>query len=74
MSLLAGTLQELASGNLNVEFDNSLIKRPDELGAIAESCKTLKDKLSGVISETMKMTSDLHESSENLNTSAEQAS
>lgn len=74
MSLLAGTLHELASGNLNVEFDNSLIKRPDELGAIAESCKTLKDKLSGVISETMKMTSDLHESSENLNTSAEQAS
>ncbi|MCR5210316.1 MAG: methyl-accepting chemotaxis protein [Lachnospiraceae bacterium] len=74
MSSLADTLHELATGNLNAALDPSLIKRSDELGAIAESCETLKEKLSDIITDTMKMATDLHQSSEDLNSSAEQAS
>ncbi len=74
MNALANAIQNTANGSLTETIDPSLIKRSDELGKIAESAQFLQEKLRDVISKTAETSLKLKENSEELSTSAGQAS
>ncbi len=74
MAGIADSINVLASGDLKVEVDDSLLARRDELGTIADSTRQFKDKIAEVIGTTRQMSQELHTSSSSLSESAGQAS
>lgn len=74
MAGIATSINDLASGDLKVELDESLLARHDELGTIADSTRQFKDKIAEVIGTTRRMSQELHSSSTELTESAGQAS
>ncbi len=74
MRSIADELGKLAQGELKLQIDDTLLKRNDEIGLLADGAKTLSDKLDEVISNTMEMSNDLKNSGAELANSAAQAS
>ena len=74
MKAIADELGLLATGELNLNIDESSIERTDEIGLLADGAKTLSDKLKDVISQTMEMSDELKKSGSELAESANQAS
>ncbi len=74
MRRIASFLEELAQGNLTAEIDDKLVGRADELGAISESAKKLRDELRDVIGSVKQMVGNLADSGVSLADSAGQAS
>ncbi len=74
MAGIADSINELASGDLRAEVDETLLSRKDELGTIADSTKQFKEKIAEVIGTTRQMSEELHNSSSSLSESAGQAS
>ncbi|MCR4763318.1 MAG: cache domain-containing protein [Lachnospiraceae bacterium] len=74
MAGIADSINVLASGDLRAEFDDSLLKRSDELGTIADSTIQFKQKIAEVIGTTRRMSEELRTSSSDLSESAGQAS
>ncbi len=74
MAGIAESINILATGNLRAEFDQSLLKRSDELGTIADSTQQFQAKIAEVIGTTRRMSEELHVSSSELTESAGQAS
>ncbi|MBO4456326.1 MAG: cache domain-containing protein [Butyrivibrio sp.] len=73
MQNIAKLLDEVASGSLNNEFDESIINNKNEIGAIAESTSLLSRKLDEVITKTKSMSIDLNTAGKELAESASQA-
>lgn len=67
-------LQQLATGDLAVSFDEKNVNRQDEYGQIVRSADNLKNKLVDVISTTMELSDEVTKSGESLSTSADTAS
>ncbi len=74
MKSISDELGSLSHGELNLNIDESLLKRNDELGLLADGTKTLSDKLGDVIRRTMNMSNELKHSGSELADSANQAS
>ncbi|MBR1669476.1 MAG: methyl-accepting chemotaxis protein [Butyrivibrio sp.] len=68
------SLDELAGGNLKLEFPNDADIARDEIGQIERSAKKLTYKLREVIEKSMQMSRDLTNAGTNLADSASQAS
>lgn len=49
MQKVTKSLKAIATGNLNVEIDKKILKRGDEIGAIARAGETLQESLNGII-------------------------
>ena len=73
MRSVAGELEVLSKGNLNLDIDDAAIARKDEVGLIAEGAKNLSAHLGDVIRETMSMSGEIKESGEHLSNSSGQA-
>ncbi len=74
MKAISDELGTLSHGDLNIEIDEKLLDRNDEIGLLAEGAKTLSDKLGDVIRKTMNMSDELKKSGSELADSANQAS
>lgn len=57
---------DVSHGNLNLELDERLLRRNDELGIMARSMDELKEKLKSVVSDIKEMASELAQSGEEL--------
>ncbi|MBM7556844.1 methyl-accepting chemotaxis protein [Halanaerobacter jeridensis] len=62
----------MANGNFNLEIDNDLVNKEDELGKLAFAFKEIKDNLKDLIEPIMELTQDLSAYSEELSASAEE--
>lgn len=62
---------ELAEGNLNVQVEEKLLKRGDELGNIAKAIRNLIQTLSGIINSIQQTSSELMQSGQSLDEMAE---
>ena len=60
------TLGELADGNLKVEVDAKILKSKDETGDIVRAIHNLKEKLVGVVTDIVKKSDEVKESSDVL--------
>lgn len=74
MQGVADLILGLSGGGLSLDFDEKALNRPDELGMIAESTRTLDEKLKDVIGTTKTMSAELKNSGTELSESAGQAS
>ena len=64
-------LRQLADGSLNVEVDQKLLGRRDELGGIASALQNLVEKLSAIIKHIQQSSGELMESGQSLDEMAE---
>lgn len=64
-------LRQLAEGSLNVEVDQKLLGRRDELGGIALALQDLVQKLSTIIKHIQQSSGELMESGQSLDEMAE---
>ena len=64
-ALHAGTeaLEKLSEGKLNVNLDEKVLKRKDELGIIGRAIQKLKDELTGIITGIKEQSNELNSSS-----------
>lgn len=60
-------LRETAKGNLSFQIDSQLLKRADEIGAIARSLNAVKQSLTDIIGNVCDTGNDLKNSSEKFN-------
>ncbi|MCR4605968.1 MAG: cache domain-containing protein [Eubacterium sp.] len=74
MHSVAGELEVLSSGNLNIMVDNAALGRSDEVGLIADGTQNLSAKLGAIIRQTKEVTDQIAEAGGVLSTSSEQAS
>ncbi len=61
---------ELSVGKLNVEIQNDLLSKGDEIGQFANTFKQMKDRISGVISQALQTSKLIETGSSELNESA----
>ncbi len=61
---------ELSVGKLNVEIQNDLLSKGDEIGQFANTFKQMKDRISGVISQALQTSKLIETGSLELNESA----
>lgn len=64
-------LEKLAEGNLNIEVDEKLLRRQDELGSMARALKNLIHNLSGIINHIQESAGHLMHSGQSLDEMAE---
>lgn len=64
-------LEKLAEGNLNIEVDEKLLGRKDELGSMARALKNLIQNLSGIINHMQESAGHLMHSGQSLDEMAE---
>lgn len=64
-------LEKLAEGNLNIEVDEKLLGRQDELGSMARALKNLIHNLSGIINHMQESAGHLMHSGQSLDEMAE---
>lgn len=64
-------VNKLSTGNLDINFPKVILKRPDELGLMANSVVNLSEKLQSVIGNAMNSSSELDVSAEYLSQTAE---
>ncbi len=64
-------VNNLAAGELNIEVDESSLRRVDELGEMSNSIKTMVEKLQGVIGSAISSTGRIDDSAEYLSNTAE---
>lgn len=64
-------LEQLAEGNLNIEVDEKLLRRQDELGSMARALKNLIHNLSGIINHMQESAGHLMHSGQSLDEMAE---
>ena len=64
-ALRAGTdaLEQLSQGKLNMNIDNKILKRKDEIGVIGRAIQKLKEELVSIITSIKAQSNDLSESS-----------
>ncbi len=74
MKDIAASVNELASGDLNVNIDTKLKDRNDELGIIACGVGNLEEKLHDVISKSVSAVQELDKQATDLADSSSQAS
>lgn len=74
MKKLAGTVTDIAGGNLTVTVEDDLLRRNDEIGVIADAVSTLKEQLSKVIGNTLRLSDSITNSGQDLSLSADNAS
>lgn len=65
-------VQTVAGGNLNVNVDEKLIKRKDEVGELSGSLVTLKNELKSTISDIARNANHLLEASDGLGVTAKE--
>lgn len=73
MKSVSDSIEQISGGDLAAELDPVVVDRRDEVGVIAESSKSLKDKLSDVIGRTKEMAEKLNVSGNELAMSSEMA-
>lgn len=66
-------VKQISEGNLNVEIEQSMLDRKDEVGALSCNTQTLIDNLSVMIGKISNNTMTLNASSEEMNAAAGQA-
>jgi methyl-accepting chemotaxis protein len=69
-----GLMEAIASGDLRVKPDASLLARTDELGALAGAIDSMTNKLLGVVLEVKGASDEINESSSDLTAGAEEMS
>lgn len=74
MKSIADEMDKLAQGQLTLNIDESLVKRNDEIGLLAEGAIQLSTKLREVIDSTRSMALELKNAGTELSNSADQAS
>ncbi len=74
MRAIADEMATLAKGELNLDIDESSLKRNDEIGLLADGARVLSEKLSEVIETTTQMSNNLKDSGTELSESAVHAS
>ncbi|MBR1893165.1 MAG: methyl-accepting chemotaxis protein [Lachnospiraceae bacterium] len=74
MRAIADEMATLAKGELNLDIDESSLKRNDEIGLLADGARVLSEKLSEVIETTTQMSNNLKDSGTELTESAVHAS
>jgi methyl-accepting chemotaxis protein len=74
MKSIADEMDKLAQGQLTLNIDESLVKRNDEIGLLAEGAIQLSTKLREVIDSTRSMALELKNAGTELSDSADQAS
>ena len=74
MRAIADEMATLAKGELNLDIDESSLKRNDEIGLLADGARVLSEKLSEVIETTTQMSNNLQDSGTELTESAVHAS
>lgn len=67
-------ISELAQGNLNVQVDEKLLKRKDELGDIGRAVANLAGKLREIVGDFKKSADELSETGNSLDSMAAQSS
>ena len=67
-------LSELAEGHLNVNIDERILKRKDEIGQMGMAIETLLDKLRSVVSQLKQSSDTLYTSGNSLDQMAGQSS
>ena len=67
----AGALEQVAGGKLNVQLNESTLKRKDEVGHISRSIMTLKTELTEIITNIKNQGKDLNAASAYLSDKAE---
>lgn len=66
-----GVIRELAEGNLNIQVDEKLKGRKDELGSIANALDNLVKQLSEILNHLQHSSDELHKSGQSLDEMAE---
>ena len=74
ISLAKGSLDELSTGNLAVNVNDSLLQRGDEIGDIARAVDNLIKKLRGIVGDLKQSSDVLYNSGDELNHMAGQSS
>lgn len=74
MRAIAGELEHLSKGQLELDINPNYIKRNDEIGMLADGAKKLSEKLGQVIKTTMDMSDEMKKSGSELSDSASLAS
>ncbi len=69
-----GALEDLATGNLNINVDPSVLKRRDELGAMGDALNNLILKLKGIAGNLLDSANKLNEAGESMDEMASQCS
>lgn len=69
-----GVVRTMSDGNLGVEIDGKALNRKDEVGALSQSTRLLRDNLSVMIGSISENTVKLNTSSRKMNAMAGQAS
>lgn len=69
-----GVVRTMSDGNLGVEIDGKALNRKDEVGALSQSTRLLRDNLSLMIGSISENTVKLNTSSRKMNAMAGQAS
>ncbi|MCI8484389.1 MAG: methyl-accepting chemotaxis protein [Lachnospiraceae bacterium] len=64
-------IKRLAEGNLNIEVEESLLARTDEIGSIAEAIQNLVQTLAGIINHIQQSSNELVQSGQSLDEMAE---
>lgn len=67
------TLTALSEGHINIELDERLSRRTDEIGQMSRAIETLRDKLVTIIGDIKKSSDTLYNSGTNLSQMAEQS-
>ena len=73
MLRLEKSIMGLAGGDLNVEFDDDVVNRNDEIGIIAEGAVHMRNELRRVIGDAKSMAGNVGDSGSELSESASQA-
>jgi len=63
-------VDEFSKGNLNVKVENKLLKRKDEIGIMCRSIESLREEMTGIISNIKLSSSQLNEASVQMSRSA----
>ena len=69
-----GVVRKMSDGDLSVQIDDRALNRKDEVGALSQSTKMLRENLSEMIGSISDNTMTLNASSEEMNTMSGQAS
>lgn len=74
MKKLAGTVTDIAGGDLTVTVEDDLLRRNDEIGIIADAVNALREQLAKVIGSTLHLSDSITNSGQDLSMSADNAS
>ncbi len=61
-----GYLNDISHGNLDIQIEDKILKRSDEIGALGESISSLRDELKSIISGIRSQSDDVYNESDSL--------